>query len=111
GRNAKYATELVSGLTQAGYSTLGVDLRGWGETTPKTKKVDKRYAWEENFFWRSLELGHPLLGMRVADLLNVARKQAGEFRRVFLVGIEGGGTVAAHAAAIEPSIAGVVVHR
>jgi hypothetical protein len=111
GRNSEYAREVLGGLAEAGYSTIGVDLRGWGETTPKTVKRDKRSTWDEYFFWHSLELGHSLLGMRVADLLRVTRKQSSEFRRIFLVGIEGGGTVVAHAAVIEPAIAGVAVHR
>jgi dienelactone hydrolase len=111
GRNSEYAREVARGLVAAGYSVLGVDLRGWGETTPKSPKRDKRSPWEEFLSFRGVELGRPLLGMRVADLLNTARKLSADFRRIYLAGIEGGGVVAAHAAAIEPSIAGVAVHR
>jgi len=111
GRNSDYARELSGALVNAGYSALGLDVRGWGETASTTDKRSQRTTWDEVFFWRSVELGRPLLGMRVDDLLRASRAVTNEYRRIYLLGIQGGGLVAAHAAAIEPAIAGVVVDR
>ena len=111
GRNSDYSRAISDALVDAGYSVLGLDLRGWGETTPTTEKRDKRHPWDEFFFWHSLEFGRPLLGMRVGDLLSAMRTLPAEFRRIYLVGIEGAGVVAAHAGAIEPAVAGVVLDQ
>jgi cephalosporin-C deacetylase-like acetyl esterase len=106
GRNSIYAKELSHAFVNAGFSVLGVDLRGWGDTTPDTPKKQK-FAWEEFFAWRAIELGRPLLGMRVGDLFAAVRKVAGEYRKIYAVGIGTAGLVALHAAALESSIAGV----
>ena len=111
GRHSESSREISRALANAGYSTLGVDLRGWGETSATTEKRDKKFTWDEFFAWRSIELGRPLLGMRVDDLLRAVGAVSAEYGRIYLVGIEGGGLVAAHAAAIESSIAGVAVDR
>jgi len=85
---------------------VGVDLRGWGETTPDTPKKEK-FSWEEFFAWRAIEFGRPLLGMRVGDFFAVVRKTAGEYKKVYAVGLGTAGLVALHAAALDSGLAGV----
>ena len=106
GRNSPHARELSRGLGDAGFSVLGVDLRGWGDTTPDTPKKQK-FSWEEFFAWRAIELGRPLLGMRVGDFFAVVRKTAGEYKKVYAVGLGTAGLVALHAAALDSGLAGV----
>ena len=110
GRNSAAAQELSQSCVDAGYSVLGVDLRGWGETTCTRPKKEK-FTWDEFFAWRAMEMGHPLLGMRVQDLLTAARQNAGGRKKIYAVGLEAGGLVALHAAAVDDSIAGVATYR
>ena len=110
GRNSATAGEISGTFVKAGYSVLGVDLRGWGETAC-TKPKQEKFAWDEFFAWRALEMGRPLLGMRIQDLLAVARQMAKRYRRVYMVGIEAAGLAALHAAAMDDSIAGVATYR
>lgn len=110
GRNSAQARELSRQLADAGFSVLSVDLRGWGDTKPDTA-TKRNFAWEEFFAWRSIELGRPLLGMRVGDFFAAVQRAQGKYGKVYAVGLEAGGLVALHAAAIDPSIAGVATIR
>ncbi len=107
GRNSTEALKLAGQLNSAGFSVMGVDLRGWGETKPNPPGKKAQFAWDDFFAWRSFEMGSPLLGMRVSDLLGAARDR----KRVYLIGIDGGGIVALHAAAIDGAVAGVAAAR
>jgi hypothetical protein len=110
GRNSTDAKELSRALVDAGFSVLGVDLRGWGDTTPNTPKK-QNFAWEEFFAWRAIEMGQPLLGMRVGDFLTAVRRVSGEFKKIYAVGLGTAGIVALHAAALDSSLAGVATVR
>jgi pimeloyl-ACP methyl ester carboxylesterase len=88
-----------------------VDLRGWGETKPNPPGKKAKFSWDEFFAWRSFEMGRPLLGMRVNDLLGVVRQMSPTYRKIYLLGVEAGGLVALHAAALDPSIAGVAAYN
>jgi dienelactone hydrolase len=99
GRNSADAKKLASAIVDAGFSVLGVDLRGWGDTTPDTPKKAK-FTWEEFFAWRAIELGRPLLGMRVGDFSASVRKVAGGYKKIYAVGLGTAGLVAMHAAAL-----------
>ncbi len=110
GRKSAYAQEVSSLISTAGYTVLSADLRGWGDTNPEMKR-SARDPWEEYFAWTALELGRPLLAMRVADLLGTVRPRMREYKKVYLAGLEGGGLVALHAAFLEPAIAGVATNR
>ena len=110
GRSSAAALQLSRAFVDAGYSVLGADLRGWGETTCTRPKKEK-FTWDEFFAWRAMEMGRPLLGMRAQDLLTAARQNAGERKKVYVVGLEAGGLVALHAAAVNDSIAGVATYR
>jgi cephalosporin-C deacetylase-like acetyl esterase len=110
GRDSAAAKELAGAFTAAGYSVLGVDLRGWGETTC-TKAKQENFSWDEFVAWRAIEMGRPLLGMRVRDLLAAARPMAPRYRKIYVVGIRAAGLVALHAAALDHSIAGVATYQ
>ncbi len=107
GRNATDSQKLLDQFKSAGFSVMGVDLRGWGETKPNPPGKKAKFAWDEFLAWRSFEMGRPLLGMRASDLLGAAR----EHKNVYLIGIDAGGIVALHAAAIDSTIAGVATAR
>lgn len=109
GRNSDSARKLTDQLAGAGLSVLGADLRGWGETMPNLPGKKAKFSWEEFFAWRSFEMGRPLLGMRVSEVLGVARKLSPTYRKIYLIGVEAGGMVALHAAALDTSIAGVAL--
>jgi dienelactone hydrolase/pimeloyl-ACP methyl ester carboxylesterase len=105
GRNSADAKKLSSAIVDAGFSVLGVDLRGWGDTTPDTAKKQK-FTWEEFFAWRAIELGRPLLSMRVGDFSAAVRKCVGEYQKIYAIGLGTAGLVAMHAAALS-ALAGV----
>jgi hypothetical protein len=110
GRNSAHATEVANLLSRAGYSVLSADLRGWGETTPN-KERPERNSWDDYFAWTCVELGQPLLAMRVSDLLATVHRMANGYKKVYVAGLEGAGLVALHAAVIDNRIAGVATNR
>jgi len=106
GRNSPDATQLTQAFFEAGYSVLSADLRGWGETAC-TRPKKESFAWDDFFAWRALEMGRPLLGMRVHDLLAITHSMTNRYRKIYVVGIRTAGLVALHAAALNDGIAGV----
>jgi pimeloyl-ACP methyl ester carboxylesterase len=64
---------------------------------------DVSFDWEDFFAYRGLEIGRPLLGQRVKDLLAAAPKRLRN-REWLVVGVGAGALVAAHAATLEPRI-------
>ena len=58
-----------------------------------------RFDWEDFFAYRAIELGRSLLAMRVSDLLAAIQDQRG-YKKIYLIGMQGGGLVALHAAAL-----------
>ena len=110
GRNSPDATQLTQAFFEAGYSVLGADLRGWGETAC-TKPKKESFAWDDFFAWRALEMGSPLLGMRVHDLLAITHSMTTRYRKIYVVGIRTAGLVAVHAAALNEGIAGVATYQ
>ncbi len=97
----------IDAVLAANHSLYGVDVRGWGATAPSLPSLDVRFDWDDFLAYRSLELGRPLFGQRLKDLLSTAPKMT-KRREWIVVGIGIGGLVAAHAAALDPRIAGVV---
>ena len=102
-RKAALAREVAG----RGCAVMELDLRGWGETTPAIPELKAGFAWEEMVAWRGVEMGRPLAGMRVADLLPAVEEARARYKQVFVVGLEAGGVVALHAAAVSEAIAGV----
>jgi hypothetical protein len=97
---------LADALARTGVSAMQLDVRGWGSTAPNMPEKRARFSWDDFFAFRAIELGRPLVGMRVNDLLTVVEDQARQ-RKVYVVGVAEGGVIALHAAAISSSIAGV----
>jgi pimeloyl-ACP methyl ester carboxylesterase len=98
---------VIDPLIASGYRVIGVDVRGWGETTPDMPGKDVSYSWDDFFAYRALESGRPLLGQRVKDFLAAARNRT-ENRNWLVVGVGAGALVAAHAAVLEPRISRLV---
>jgi cephalosporin-C deacetylase-like acetyl esterase len=98
---------LAADFAQAGCAVMELDLRGWGETTPQMPGRGAKFSWEDFFAYRAIEMGRPLLGMRVLDLVANVEKVRRDYARVFVAGIEAGGVIALHAAAVSQSISGV----
>ena len=94
---------IIHPLISAGYRVLGLDLRGWGETKPDLPGYHVSFEWEDFFAYRSLEIGRPLLGQRMKDLLAAAPKRT-THRKWLVVGVGAGALVALHAAVVEPRI-------
>ena len=99
--------DIVRPLADAGHRVVGLDVRGWGETLPSMPAKKDTYPWDEFFAYRSLELGRPLFGQRLRDVLVTAPAAAGG-NGYALVGIGAGALLAAHAAVLEPRIRSVV---
>ena len=99
--------EVIDPIVAAGYQVVAIDVRGWGETTPQLPDFDVRFDWEDFFAYRGLEIGRPLLGQRVKDLLTTASKRLRN-REWLVVGVGAGALVAAHAAALEPRISQLI---
>ena len=96
----------IDAVIAANHGAYGLDLRGWGATDPSLPWLDVPFEWDDFFAYRSLELGRPLFGQRLKDLLASAPQQT-KWRDWIVVGIGIGGLIAAHAAALDERIAGV----
>ena len=98
---------LIDPLVASGYRVLALDLRGWGETAPMPPNGGIGFSWDDFLAYRALEIGRPLLGQRVKDLLAAAPRRTN--RREWLVaGVGVGALVAAQAAVLEPRINAVI---
>jgi pimeloyl-ACP methyl ester carboxylesterase len=94
---------LIDPLVASGYRVVALDLRGWGEAAPHLPRLKVPFSWDDFFANRALEIGRPLLGQRMKDLLSVGPTRAlrGDW---ILAGVGAGALVAAHAAVIEPRV-------
>jgi pimeloyl-ACP methyl ester carboxylesterase len=94
---------LIDPLVASGYRVVAMDLRGWGEAAPHLPRLNVPFSWDDFFANRALEIGRPLLGQRMKDLLSVGPTRAlrGDW---ILAGVGAGALVAAHAAVIEPRV-------
>jgi len=103
----------VERLVKAGNVVLSVDVRGCGETAPA--KPPRYWHREFPFAHLCFHLGRPWLGQRVEDALAALDVLAGrpeaDAARLSIVGIEKGGPVALHAAALDERLREVTVER
>ena len=98
---------VIDPLVASGYRVLALDLRGWGETAPMPPNDAIGFSWNDFLAYRALEIGRPLMGQRVKDLLAAAPRRTN--RREWLVaGVGAGALVAAQAAVLEPRINAVI---
>ncbi len=94
---------VIDPILNAGHEVLALDLRGWGDSRP-VANVEVGFDWQDFFAYRSLEIGRPLLGQRVKDL--VALNPSRTHRRSWtLVGVgPEASLVAAHAAVLDARV-------
>jgi cephalosporin-C deacetylase-like acetyl esterase len=97
----------LAALARLGYVALGADLRGTGESAleePDTPPHSPHYK----TVMRALQVGKPLPGMQVTDLLaafQYLRARADvDPARIAVLGKHNGGIVALYAAALEPRV-------
>ena len=97
----------IDAVVAANHSLYGLDVRGWGATKPAALGAAPDFRWDDFLAYRSLELGRPLFGQRLKDLLATAPTMT-KRREWIVAGIGIGGLLAAHAAVLDPRIAGVI---
>ena len=91
---------VIDPILNAGFEVLGLDLRGWGESRPQAH-IEVGFEWSDFFAYRSLEIGKPLLGQRVKDLVSIQPTRTHR-RSWTLVGVgPEASLVAAHAAVLD----------
>ena len=100
--------DVIEPLVAAGRRVVAIDVRGWGETRPHMPDRKAGFSWDEFFAYRSMELGRPLFGQRLRDLLVTAPRAAGA-AHWDLVGVGAGALLAAYAAALDARVRGVVL--
>jgi pimeloyl-ACP methyl ester carboxylesterase len=98
---------LVDPLVAAGYRVVALDLRGWGESAPHLPQFQVNFSWDDYFAERALELGRPMLGQRMKDLLSAGHKRAQRSDWI-LAGVGAGALVAAHAAVLDSRVSRLI---
>ena len=99
---------VIDPILNAGYQAFTVDLRGWGESKPAPAGIQVRFDWEDFFAYRALEIGKPLLGQRLKDLLAIGPTRTHR-RSWTLVGVgTNASLVAAHAAVLDQRVEGLI---
>jgi len=101
----------IETLVQEGHAVLSIDVRGTGETAiVKPREYLKN---EYPLTYLAIHIGRPLLGQRAEDVLaglEVAlRDKRIDPEQIRVIGIERGGPVALHAAALDPRFKEVMV--
>lgn len=93
----------IEGIVRSGRVVLSIDARGFGETAPA--KPEGYWHEEYPIAYLALHLGRPLLGQRVEDALAaleaLAARPEVDAGAISIVGVERGGPVALHAAALD----------
>ncbi|MDZ7618918.1 MAG: acetylxylan esterase, partial [Patescibacteria group bacterium] len=103
----------LEALVKEGRAVLAIDVRGTGETAiAKPRQYHKN---EYPMSYLGIHLGRALLGQRTEDVLAALEvllvREEIDAGRVRLVGVERGGPVALHAAALDPRVTDVVVEE
>jgi cephalosporin-C deacetylase-like acetyl esterase len=103
----------IEALVSRGHAVLAIDLRGTGETAPTNTRSMAHNEFPISYL--GIHLGRPLLGQRTEDVLAAidvlhtwAEVPTDSLR---LVGVERGGPVALHAAALDSRISEVTVEK
>ncbi|HUT36870.1 MAG TPA: acetylxylan esterase [Planctomycetota bacterium] len=103
----------VEKLAKEGRVVLSVDVRGCGETAPA--KPSRYWHHEFPLAHITFHLGRPWLGQRVEDALAalgvLAARPEVDAAKLAIVGVEKGGPVALHAAALDERLREVTVEK
>ncbi len=103
----------IEALVKEGRAVLAIDVRGTGEmASAKPRLIGKN---EFQLSYLGIHLGRPLPGQRAEDVLaaleTLLDRDEIDAKNVRLVGIEQGGPVALHAAALDPRVTEIVVEE
>ena len=97
----------IEALVREGRAVLAIDVRGTGETAPKQSGEKSAFL--------GIHLGRPLPGQRTEDVLAALQVLLGREEidpgHVRLIGIERGGPVALHAAALDEHVTELVIEE
>lgn len=101
GKAAEAGTNgLITELVKSGHVVLSPDVRGFGETAPADSAQYRGNEYKYSYL--AIQLGRPLLGQRVDDVLCcldfLSERAEVDPEMVSIVGIEQGGPIALHAA-------------
>ncbi len=103
----------IEALVGEGRAVLAIDVRGTGETAPARPRMIGKNEFQLSYL--GIHLGRPLLGQRTEDVLAALEVLLGrdeiDAEQVRLVGIERGGPVALHAAALDSRFSEVVIEE
>jgi cephalosporin-C deacetylase-like acetyl esterase len=103
----------IEALVHEGRAVLAIDVRGTGETA--IAKPRELHGNEFRVTYLGVHLGRPLPGQRTEDVLAalevLVQREEVDPQQIRLVGIERGGPVALHAAALDPRLAEVVIEQ
>ena len=103
----------IETLVRGGRVVLAIDIRGSGETAPAKPRQIHRNEYKLSYL--AIHLGRPLPGQRTEDILAALQvlqsREDIDPERIRLVGIERGGPVVLHAAALEERFSEVVVEE
>jgi dienelactone hydrolase len=106
---------LADQKVRSGQRVVLVDLRGMGETAPRSPDRARRspLGGDTKEAFLAMHLDRPLLGQRVADLLEVidALVAPGARNGIHLWGTGIAGPIALHAAALEPRVVALTLDR
>ncbi len=112
-RQAAGAEGPIEQLVAAGHIVLAIDVRGTGETALARPRQYRNNEYQMTYL--GVHLGRPLVGQRTEDVLTALEallvRDDVDPGRVHAVGIERGGPVVLHAAALEPRIQQVTVRQ
>ena len=98
---------VVDAILAASWSVYGMDVRGWGISAASMPSLDVSFEWDDFFAYRSLELGRPLFGQRLKDLLATGPRLTRR-HQWSIAGVGAGGLLAANAAALDSRVSGVI---
>ena len=107
---------LLGRLAEGGGVVMAVDVRGVGETAPRTAGRSASWIMSAEAFlaYEALVAGSPLVGMRLRDAAVgleylLEREDVDASRGVTVVGRGGAGLLALHLAAVDERVSGVVM--
>jgi len=104
----------IEAIVARGHAVLSIDIRGCGETADEGGRAPYSKGDHRTAMW-SLHIGRPLLGQRLEDVLTaadaLAQRSDIDCEQIELVGVDKGGPVALHAAALDTRFSSVTLRH